>query len=433
MKKARVIIAVFMLALVMSGCSMRISSSIEDLISPVSPIGDNADIKKAMDEYAAAGYSLKTPSKGNYITAYNFKDIDGDGADEAIAFYEPSDDLGEVRMAVIKKVEKNWKVLESIKGLGADVSSLDFQDVTGDGKMEFIVCWDTITNSTNHELAVYEYDSSKNENRLECFYCGVTVNNYIAVDLTGDSCRELLLFELNSGNYSRAKAELYSLRNMQERLIGETKLDAHITSYVNLKIEKTDSGKRVYADALGTNGTSMLTELIYWSDAYNTIVSPFYSYSTGVTSGTTRSIPIYCRDINGDDRIEIPRDKDISKLPKSVSCTEWRVYKNTTLIHTDYSISPRDDGYLVIIPDGYIDEIKIKYDEKSREMTVISKEDKKTAFSVRTVLKANYSAENYSGYKVMFEDKGYYYLAKAGNSKEFKITTDELKSCIKSK
>ena len=72
MKKARVFVAVLMLALVMSGCSMRISSSIDDLISPISPMGDNADIKEAMDAFAVKGYSLKTPNKGNYITAYNF-------------------------------------------------------------------------------------------------------------------------------------------------------------------------------------------------------------------------------------------------------------------------------------------------------------------------------------------------------------------------
>ncbi|MBE6816272.1 MAG: hypothetical protein E7520_01030 [Ruminococcaceae bacterium] len=430
MKKARVFVAVLMLALVMSGCSMRISSSIDDLISPISPMGDNADIKEAMDAFAVKGYSLKTPNKGNYITAYNFVDLDGDGADEAVAFYEPSDNLGTVCMAVIKKSDDEWKVLESIKGLGADVSSLDFQDVTGDGRNEFIVCWDTITNSSNHELAVYSYNPDATEKRLRRFYSGVTVNNYIAVDMTGDRCKELLLFELNSGIYSRAKAELYSLRDKNVRLLGETKLDAHITSYVSLRVEETDGGRRVYADALGTNGASMLTELIYWSDTYNTIISPFYSYSTGVTSGTTRSIPISSRDINGDKRIEIPRDKELDKLPKAVSCTEWRVYKNTTLIHTDYSVSPKDDGYLVIIPDRYIDDIRVKYDAKQREMTVISKKDKKPAFTVRTVLKANYSRSKYSGYEIMAEDKGYCYLAKVGDSKEMKITTDELKSLI---
>ena len=51
----------------------------------------------------------------------------------------------------------------------------------------------------------------------------------------------------------------------------------------------------------------MLTEIIHWSDYYNTIVSPFYSYSTGVTKRTTRSAMLSSRDINDDGKIEIPQ------------------------------------------------------------------------------------------------------------------------------
>ena len=432
MKKALAAICIILVMLVCSGCSLRISSSIDDLISPISPFGDNADIKSAMDEFAKNGYSLKAPNKGKYITAYNFFDIDSDGEDEAIAFYEPSDNLGTVYMTVIKRSNKEWNVIDNIEGLGADVSSLDFADINGDGNDELIVCWDRISNSTNHELALYEYDRDSDKNHLRCFYSGITVNNYIAVDMKGDSVKELLLFELNSGNYSSAKAELYSFKENKARLLGETKLDAHITSYVNLRVEKVGSQKRVYADALGTNGSSMLTELIYWSDNYYSIMSPFYNYSSGVTSGTTRSILLQSRDINGDGRIEIPRDKNIKKLPKTVSCVDWRVYKNTILIHTDYSLSPKSDGYLVIIPDKYIDKIKVEYDSRQRLMTVKSKSDNREVFSVRSVLKATYDEKEFENYTQVFSDKGYCYLAKTGNSKDVKISINELHGLIKS-
>ena len=108
------------------------------------------------------------------------------------------------------------------------------------------------------------------------------------------------------------------------------------------------------------------------------------------------------------------------------------MYKNTILIHTDYSLSPKSDGYLVIIPDKYIDKIKVEYDSRQRLMTVKSKSDKKEIFSVRSVLKATYDEEEFSNYTVVFSDKGYYYLAKAGNSKDIKISVKELRTLIKS-
>ncbi len=333
MRKVKIVSLLLAAALLFSGCSLRFSSSIDDLIAPVSPFGDNADIKNALDEYAKQGYSLKTPNRGEYITAYSFIDIDEDKSDEAIVFYEPSDKLGTVDLAVIKNNDGEWSVVENTEGLGADVNSLAFEDINGDGKKELIVCWDEISNSTNHELAVYDYNSKSKENKLNCFYSGITVNNYIAVDLTGDNVKDLLLFEITSGSITRAKAELYSFSGHKAKLKGETKLDSHISSYDNLQVEELEGKNRVYADAVKTDGSSMLTELVYWSPGYSTIISPFYSYSSGVSSGTTRSVLLKSRDINGDGRIDIPCDKSIKKLPKTVSCTDWRVYKNTTLIH----------------------------------------------------------------------------------------------------
>lgn len=64
----------------------------------------------------------------------------------------------------------------------------------------------------------------------------------------------------------------------------------------------------IYADALCADGSSMVTEFIYWSDYYNSIISPFYSYSTGRTKETIRSSQVTCRDIDGDGCIEIPED-----------------------------------------------------------------------------------------------------------------------------
>lgn len=404
----------------------------DDLISPVSPFGDNADIKEALDEFAGNGYSLKTPRQGKYITAYNFFDLDADGTDEAVVFYEPSDNLGTTNIALIIKNEDEdeWRVVDKTKGLGVDVNSLSFEDVDGDGAYEVIVCWDAISNSTNHELALYEYRSN---NKLHCFYNGLTVNNYIAVDLVDDKTPELLMLELNSGDYSTSKAELYSFKSKKAQLISETKLDSHISSYVKIQTERVKGENRVYADAIGSNGSSMLTEILLWSDGYNAILSPYYSYNSGRTTETTRSNMIFCRDINGDKRIEMPvDDKSIKKLPKAVSCLNWRYYDDGPMVHTCYSLMPKNDGYLVIIPDDYISKISVRYDQKQKLMTVLSKKDKKEVFSVKPVLKVKYSKENYPGYDLMFEEKGYYFLAKTGDSNAIKMSLLELKKQVRS-
>lgn len=415
---------------IFSGCNFRMASSIDDLVSPIPPFGDNADVQKALDTYNKNRYSLKTPKKGNYITSYSFYDIDKDGVDEAIAFYEPSDDLGSISMAMIKNNNSQWVVVDSVQGIGKDVYSLSFDDINGDNRDELIVCWDVISNSSNHELCVYNYYETKDNVRLKQIGKGRTVNNYICLDINRDSIDELLLFEINTGNSTKAKAQLFSLKEDTFDLLGETKLDSHIITYSNLHIEKTEDDVRVYADAIGSDGTSMLTEIIYWSNRYDSIVSPFYSYSTGLTKETRRNARINSVDIDGDKLIEIPTDKSLKGIPKKIKAVDWKVYKNTTLIHSNYSLVVMDDSYSVIIPDSYINNISVSYNEKKHLLNVKKKSDKADIFSVASVLKTSYDKKNYKDFIIVSEESGYYYLAKVNPSNK-DLTIKDVKNNFK--
>ena len=432
MKYFKCIICVLIIAMIFCSCNFKVSSSIDDLISPVSPIGDNADVKTALDEYAKNGYSLKTPANGKHITSYTFFDIDDDKETEAIAFYEPSDDLGSIDMAVIKKIKRKWQVVEKVDGPGKDVFSIDFIDVNGAKRKELVVCWDVINNSTSHELCVYEVGKKKDTINLSLIGESITVNSYIPVDMNKDSVEDLLLFKFGSSSSSYAGAELCTFRDGKIKVLGETKLDSHISTYSQLKTEKIGNDYRVYADAVSSSGSSMLTELIYWSDAYGTIISPFFSYSSGRTKDTSRNAMIPSMDINSDGLIEIPNDYSLGGLPDGISCINWKIYKNTTLIHTDYSLFAQGDGYTVIVPDNYIDKIRVSYDEASRNMSVLNNDGTKLVFSIMPVLKATYNEDNYKGYTKILDDSGYCYLAKIGDGSEMNITIENLKSYIKS-
>lgn len=432
MKYFKIISIALIVSCLFSGCSFRMASSIDDLISPISPFGDNANIQSAMDTFAKNGYSLKTPSSGDYITSYNFYDIDSDGIDEAFAFYEPNDKLGTVDLAVLDKTDNRWSVVCNIDGVGKDVYSLTFCDITGDNMPEVLICWDVISNSSTHELAAYKYNTDDAGTSLESIDDSITVSNYICADMNNDSVNELLIFKIDSASRNSAKAELYSAQNSSMRHLGETKLDSHILSYSDLKIEQAENYVRVYADAIGRDGKSMLTEVIHWSNTYNTIISPFYSYSTGLTKSTSRNSMVNSVDLNNDGLIEIPTDKQLKRLPSQVKAVDWKIYKNTTLIHTDYSLLVSDDRYQIVIPDEYINKISVSYNEKNSVMTVLNKDTKKDVFSITPALKANFDKTKYSGYEIILENSGYYYLAKLGNDKDIHLSIDEIKQGIKS-
>lgn len=425
MKKVKIALILLVICLLFSGCSNFRLSSIDDLITPVSPSGDDAGIIAAVNDYCNGGYSIKIPTSGKYTTSFISYDFDNSKTDEAIAFFERADNLGTVDMAIIRKNADTWKVVSSISGDGADVNCVDFCDINSDGKEEIIVGWRVLSNSSTSNLCVY----SVNENfELTLLADSITADDFICADINNDSTNEILVFNVGSNSES-PRAELYSFISGDKKRIGQTKLDNTIASFSNIICGETDEGVSVFADAVKSNGDSMVTELLYWSNYYDSVISPFYSYSTGKTRDTSRNNMIISRDIDGNGSIEIPADKSVKGLPNQLTAQNWVDYDSTVLKHCAFSVACRRDGYLIVINDDLFDKLAFRYDEDRRELSAVL--DDTELFRIMTVIKSSYNSDNFADYYEIFSDSGFVYLAAVNSTDENVITVDDLKSCIK--
>lgn len=434
MKKLKLLLIILCLSLLLTGCgNFRLTASIDDLVSPVSPSAENAGVQSAVDEYCKSGYLIKIPSSGNYTTSFIFYDLDSDGANEAIAFYEPSDDRATVSLAVLKKTDSKWSVIHHIRGEGAEVRSVDFCDLNNDGTVEILVCWNVISRSTNSRLAVYEQLNSDSEYKLNILAESVAAGEFVCTDINSDGVNEVLVFNLGSSAES-PKAELYSFVSGDWKIIGRTKLDNSIISFENIICSPTEEGMSVYADALKSDGSSMVTEFIYWSDYYNSIVSPFYSYATGKTAKTARSSMINSKDIDGDNIVEIPVDKDVDNIPAEITAQNWLVYQNTVLVHKRYTYSCKRDRYSLLLNDALFSDCQLKYDDKNRVLAVYQNGSEQELFSIMTVIKTAYNSEEAEkqGYFQLFNNSGLVYLAKINGQSDAEFTINELKNMVKS-
>lgn len=433
MKKIKLLLLFLSLSLLLSGCgNFRLATSIDDLIAPVSPSGDDASVQTALDSYCKSGYLIKIPTGGKYTTSFIFFDLDNDGKDEAVAFYEPTDDRGTVSIAVIENKDSEWSVVSSVKGEGSDVRSVDFCDVNDDGLNEIIVNWSVISAANNYVFRVYGYSGDNKSPRINGVGKSISAGEFICVDINDDGVKEVVVFRLGSADESPC-AQLYSFKNNDQKMLGETKLDSSIVSFEHITSGITDEGLSVYADALRSDGDSMVTEFIYWSDYYDSIVSPFYSYATGVTADTTRNCHVNSMDIDNDDVIEIPTDENYDGLPQQVSAQDWVIYENTVLMHKCYTFYCARDSYFLLLKDDDFNDVSVKYSSDDRKLTVISDKTKKECFSVITVIKTAYEANKsaYSGYTEIADASGFVYLAAVNKDSDIKFTTDELKTMIK--
>ena len=316
-------------------------------------------MQKALDNYIKNGYSLKTPVGGEFKTSYIFFDVDFDGEDEAVTFYEPSANPDTVNLAVIDKTEAGWNVVCNIVGDGSDIYSVAFTDLDGDTVPEMIVLWDTFSDSSSHMLSVYNKIADENGFSFHQIGKSMLMNDYIAADINGDGMNELLVFTVDSGDSISAKAVLYSYKDRTPQSLGSTKLDGHISSYKSIKTEMVGKKAYVYADAVKSNGSQMLTEIVMWSDYYDTIISPFYNYSTGITKETTRGIRLNSQPVSENGRMAIPLDADKKGLPSYVEAVDWHCYSEDVLKHEIYSLAVKKDNYQIVISDKIFDDIQV--------------------------------------------------------------------------
>lgn len=432
MKHIRAILLLLAICVLLGGCSFKLAASADELIDPISLTGTNADILNALNDYCEGDYILKTPLSGDYTTSFIFYDLDLDNEDEALVFYQQSTDPERTDMAVIDKKGESWSVICNVEGDGADVYSVEFCELNGDPYAEPVVLWDTVANSPTHLLSAYKQTYDGDALTISKIR-SMTVNNYIPVDIDNTGINELMVFTLSGGKFPTAKATLYKLEKNGFTARSSTKLDGHITGYKSIISENTDNGFCVFADAVKTDETQMLTELIIWSDYYDEIIAPYYSYTTDATGNTTRKSMISSMDVNGDGYIELPLDAEDIKLPAQVEGIDWKQYRNSVLQHVCYTLAVKKDNYQVLIPDDYFKKITVSYDAQSSEMTVSDKKGK-LVFSIIFLPEAQYNDNPtaYTDYTELMSDSGYIYLAVCGNDSDIKITTDELKSTIKS-
>ena len=105
MKKLFLIAAVTMLALAFSGCNV-LETDTEALMKPPVFTEEQEKLNAALTEVIGESYVLKYPETGEINSAFIFKDLDGDGTEEAMAFYSLLDES--TRINILKNKDEKW-------------------------------------------------------------------------------------------------------------------------------------------------------------------------------------------------------------------------------------------------------------------------------------------------------------------------------------
>lgn len=365
------------LAVLLGGCGAISFNSAENLIRPPKLSGDDGELQSSFEKAVSdrGEYILKSPSAGDYRSAFVRRDCDNDGEDEAFVFYSLKSESMLVYMYILDCVDGEWTPLGESQGEGSDIYSIEFCDLNSDGMEEILVGWSSLDAKTNKKLSVYcAYDADGSEHDYKVIAIESYTSMYTA-DLDDDGEKEILLTLINSTSDTyTTEARLLKMtreKNSEVKMsaVGQASLYSEITAITGITSGMSDGRRCVYIDEAA--GSTYLTEILYWDNERSALTLPIQVDVLSVSScPTSRSVSLVCDDIDSDGEIEIPstsllQDSGVVRkvTPDSAGNTDT-VYPENIYILKWSKYSGNEFTLVGSFIDNPYDEFRIKFDEE---------------------------------------------------------------------
>lgn len=357
MKKGGSRLALLTLALcaLLSGCFFR---PVEQLYAIPHPSKDYEALQERLGEVVAQGGEYAAPLTGEMIQAVQLQDLNGDGRQEAIAFFRFPGEEKPMKIYIFRQSGEGYETMAVVEGAATAVNRVDYTQMDDEPFKELVVSWQMTAQV--HSLGVYSVGPEQVEELLRTDY-----DDYALCDLDQDNRQEAVVFR--TPTVGQPQAELYDFDGVLSMTSaaplstgavigadGRLKSD-YLTGVITGRL--SDQVPAVFAtSSYGENGR--ITDVFVCQDGQlrNVTLDP----ETG-ESGETVSYytAVGARDINGDGVTEIPQPVplvDVRNLSDTVSfwLIRWRQFDSgggEKPVFTAYH--NERDGWYFVIPDEW--------------------------------------------------------------------------------
>ena len=372
MRFRRILIGIVSLGLMMTTLTGCFKISADELYSLPQPSREFLKLQERINAVLAQGAEYSPPTAGPNRQSVQLKDLDGDGINEAIAFFSTKGDRP-LKIYILKQSGDSYSVFDIIEGDGNAIESIRYADLDGDKISELIVGWQA--SATLLHMNIYSIKGGRHLSLADDDYTEITIG-----DMDLDGRQDVIALRLPSSELP-GQADMFSLRSDGEMTMLSARLSKGIESFTHvLKGLLSDGTPALFVEA-ACSGTSVVTDILVWRTG--SLFDVTLSLSSGVSEDTLRSYPVYSADINGDGvtEVPIPRLLPVADVNTKYYVIDWYTYlqygyknKIFTTYH-DFS-----DGWYLILPDTWKNISVRRDDSVVGERTLI--------FSVRSALNA---------------------------------------------
>lgn len=386
-KLKKILTASAVMAVTLTGCTF--GTSIDNLLAPPKLSIEQEKIYTALTNATGDSISLKYPKAGKYLSAFIVEDIDGDGGNEAVVFYEktglaaPENTL---RINVLDSGDDGkWRSVYDTPAEGSEIERVMISQLGENDRVNLII-GSSLINRSEKSVAIYSYSNGVLENTFAKSYSFIDVT-----DLDNDGEKEFLLLK-GTTNDSPAAAVAYKLDADGIYHTYSEDLSGGFTEFDAVNYGSLESGETaLYIDAVSGNGL-IQTDIVYMDDK-----GLQKAFDNPAQSAVTQR-PLGCRsfDIDGDGTLEIPVQRvaaGYSNAPEGelMWLTDWlsvgKDGKTRLKYESYYSVG---DGYIFLFPAKWHNKVTLKRDAINDELVICAYENNE----IGTELMRIYCAED---------------------------------------
>ncbi len=366
-KKWAALLLMMSLSLILAGCAMpKLTLDPEELYALPELPARYTTLNQQLNAIQESGAEYAAPVSGSNIQPVQMVDLDGDGREEALAFFRQSDGEKPLKIYVFTDNGNSYTQTAVIEGSGLAVYSIAYSDMNGDGRMEIIVGWRVSMDL--QALAVYALEPGGARELARSNYV-----KYAVADLNGDGMQELTVFRANQDGVGAA--DCYLWKNGALTLSSTIRVSmtmAELSQQGKVTVGTLRSGEPALFVTGVAEGMRAMTDvlLLRGGELNNAVLSP----TTGVSGESSRFRALYPADINGDGVTEVPRTVALygEELEgDTAQRVDWISFDAAgaaiRVLSTYHAI---EDGWYLQLPDGWADTICVGRSSSADEASV---------------------------------------------------------------
>ena len=286
-------LALAALCLLLGGCAMNVST--DKLYALPSLPAEYASLEAEINALLSDGAEHAAPISGSNLQSVQMVDLDGDGVEEAVAFFRKATDERPVKIYFFRSNGDSYEQMALIEGTASSIYSITYYDLDGDGRREILVGFKSGTEL--QVLAVYTLRGSEPLNLLTTAYL-----RYAVSDLNGDGRQELTV--LYSGEENRCIADCYTWDDRELSCISTLELSFSASELSRVAAGALSDGQQaLYVTGVADNSVAAYDILTVKNGVLRNVTQ---NTASSAVDGGFRFLSLYPTDIDGSGVIEIP-------------------------------------------------------------------------------------------------------------------------------